>query len=99
LAETPDPREALETYGDRRLEPVTAAVNQSRRVALVAHLRAPVTVALRRAALRVTPRAPPSDSSSRCWRASTSTTPTATHHPSTENGHDHDNERTTSTEA
>jgi 2-polyprenyl-6-methoxyphenol hydroxylase-like FAD-dependent oxidoreductase len=55
LAETPDPREALETYGDRRLEPVTAAVNQSRRVALVAHLRAPVTVALRRAALRVTP--------------------------------------------
>jgi 2-polyprenyl-6-methoxyphenol hydroxylase-like FAD-dependent oxidoreductase len=55
MRETPDPGTALQTYSDRRLAQVTAAVDQSRRVARVAHLRAPLAVALRKAVLRVTP--------------------------------------------
>ncbi len=55
VSTTPDSRTALEAYSARRLAPVTAAVNQSRRVARVAHLRAPLAVAMRRAVLRASP--------------------------------------------
>ena len=55
LGETHDIRAALQAYNDRRMPQVTAAVNQSRRVARVAHLRAPLAVAVRRAVLRLTP--------------------------------------------
>jgi 2-polyprenyl-6-methoxyphenol hydroxylase-like FAD-dependent oxidoreductase len=55
LGGTPDIRTALEAYTDRRLAQTAAAVTQSRRAARLAHLRAPLAVALRRAVLRVTP--------------------------------------------
>jgi 2-polyprenyl-6-methoxyphenol hydroxylase-like FAD-dependent oxidoreductase len=55
LSETRDVRAALQAYNDRRMPQVAAAVNQSRRVARVAHLRAPLGVAVRRAVMRLTP--------------------------------------------
>jgi 2-polyprenyl-6-methoxyphenol hydroxylase-like FAD-dependent oxidoreductase len=51
LAEEADPVSALRLYSERRLPTAALAVNQSRQMARVAHLRNPVAVALRNALL------------------------------------------------